>query len=154
MSGAFQIMYVGWVVHRQLYYSFQWNGDEDLWLNCFLITNLFFLSVSELEHRRAAQTLLLLVKIRPCSHTIEAISCNINIFCCEGDCALAHVAQRGCGFPILGCVQKPRDGPGWMTAGDPAWAEGLNVMISRGSFNLIHSLILTLWHRWLRVATT
>ena len=57
------------------------------------------------------------------------------LFHCEGDQALAQVAQRACGVSILEDIQKPSaDGPGQLALGGPAWAAGLDQMASRGPF--------------------
>jgi len=48
----------------------------------------------------------------------------------KGDCAMAEVAQRGCGD-----VKNPtRRGAEHPAAAAPAWAEGLDQAISGGSF--------------------
>jgi len=44
-----------------------------------------------------------------------------NFFHCEGDRALAQVAQRGCRVSILEGIQKPSGhGPGQLAIGGPA----------------------------------
>ena len=55
----------------------------------------------------------------------------------EDDRALAQVAQRGCGVSISVGIQKPSGhGRGQPVLGGPAWAGGLDKMISRGRFQL------------------
>jgi len=56
-------------------------------------------------------------------------------FHCEGDRALAQVAQKGCGVPMLGDIQKPsRHGPEQLAIDGLALAEGLDKMTSGHPF--------------------
>ena len=61
----------------------------------------------------------------------------------EGDRALAQAAQGGCGVSFSGDNQDPPGhGPVQPAVGDPASAGGLDQMIHRGPFQLLHSVIL------------
>jgi len=53
----------------------------------------------------------------------------------EGDGALAHTAQGGCGVSFSGDIQDlPGQGPVQPAAGDPASAGALDQMTPRGPF--------------------
>ena len=70
------------------------------------------------------------VKHRRCCQTTRKTLCY-----CEGDPALAQVAQRGCGVSLLQHTQKPsRQDSGQLTLGGPAWAWRLDQMPTRHPF--------------------
>lgn len=49
----------------------------------------------------------------------------LEVFYCEGDGAVAQVAQRDCGVFILGDIRNPSGcGPGKLAAGGPAYYTG------------------------------
>lgn len=76
--------------------------------------------------------------------TQEFLSEHQEIFLyCTVDWALAQVAQRGGRVSIPGDIQKPSGrGPGKLALDDPGWKGGLDKIISRVPFNLIHMMIL------------
>jgi len=54
---------------------------------------------------------------------------------CEGQGALAQVAQGGCGVSVVGDTQKlPRHSPGQLALGLPVCTGGLDQMTSRSPF--------------------